>query len=95
MSVQKEVRSTTKTVMKNSFLCLGTKILMSAKKKMEDIVAERPHLKETNFQNVIQENNDKSVGGPILPAISSFFMIAIFKGIKKTKIKKKIKKLSA
>ena len=42
---------------------------MTAKKKMEDMVAEKPHLKEINLQNVVQKNNDNSAGDPILPAI--------------------------
>ena len=52
---------------------------MSAKKKMEDMIAKKPHLKEINLQNVVQENNDNSAGDPILPAIPSFFKIARFK----------------
>ena len=52
---------------------------MHAKKKMEDMVAEKPHLKKINLQNVVQENNDNSAGDSILPAIPSFFKIARFK----------------
>ena len=59
---------------------------MSAKKKMEDMVAEKPHLKEITLQNVEQEKNDTSAGDPILPAIRSFFKIARFEGIKDDKI---------
>ena len=52
---------------------------MRAKKKIEDMVAEKPHLKEINLQNVVQENHDNSAGDPILPAIPSSFKIARFK----------------
>ena len=59
---------------------------MSAKKKMGNMVAEKPHLEEINLQNVVQENNDNSAGDPILSAIPSFFKIARFKGINDDKI---------
>ena len=59
---------------------------MRAKKKMEDMVAEKPHLKEINLQNVVQENNDNSAGDLILPAIPCYFKIARFKRIKDDKI---------
>ena len=52
---------------------------MSANKKMEDMVAEKSHLKEINLLNVVKENNENSAGDPILPAIPSFFKIARFK----------------
>ena len=59
---------------------------MSAKKKMEDMIAEKPHLKEINLQNVVQESNDNSAGDLILPAIPRFFKIARFRRIKDDKI---------
>ena len=59
---------------------------MSAKKKMGNMVAEKPHLEEINLQNVVQENNDNSAGDLIPPAIPRFFKIARFKRIKDDKI---------
>ena len=60
---------------------------MKTKKKMEGMVAEKPHLKDINLQCMVQvEKEDNNPSDPILPAIPSFFKIAHLKGIKDEKI---------
>ena len=64
---------------------------MKTKKKMGEMVAEKPHLKDINLQCMVQvEKEDNNPSDPILLAIPSFFKIAHLKGIKDDKIHLKI-----
>ena len=63
-------------------------LLMSTKKKMDEMVIEKPHLKETNLQaaeDVVADNSNDEPD-PISPKVPCYFRAAKLKAIKDDKI---------